>query len=412
MTGNLLNLRITIRNSNTFLQSLSCISRHHRWSHHHTDNRVAEILGNVIKCTMRHDFLLISHRQSLLSIVHNLWSNVFVHVFLHTHVQFLCALGNMALHSLLRVNLVDFAAEIVHQNVLAVHLLLSLGITESLFLYRLKRIDAALLVKVLLILLTCQFLCLVHGRIYKLEQIITQNTFGLSVISYELIALNLILGKIPSIVLSLLLGSSPASFRSRKLLHRLVEVIGSRSYSASADRGSSLLLLTCSLFLCSLHSRAHVASLSLLHRVHLVVAHVHQLPVLHIVCTRSSSRTRLLRSLRLLPLLLILSCHLLCPLRSSHWLLLRLRIYSMESKPLRKLLIGITGNSTISVKRIIELLSVMITLLARRIHELSEMFSSSRYCAICFQGVIKLVKFISSHILFINVYNPSFFVFL
>ena len=84
----------------------------------------------------------------------------------------------------------------------------------------------------------------------------------------------------------------------------------------------------------------------------------------------------------------------------------------MKSESLRKLLIRFTGNSTICVKRIIELLSVMIALLARRIHELSEMFSSSRYCAIGFQGVIKLVKFISSHILYINVYNPSFFVFL
>jgi hypothetical protein len=84
----------------------------------------------------------------------------------------------------------------------------------------------------------------------------------------------------------------------------------------------------------------------------------------------------------------------------------------MESKPLRKLLIGITGNSTISMKRIIELLSVMIALLARRIHELSEMLSRSCNCAISFQGVVKLVKFISSHILYINVYNPSFFVFL
>ena len=418
MTGNLLNLRITISNSNTFLQSLSCISRHHRWSHHHTDNRVAEVLGNIVKRTMRHDFLLITHSQSLLSIVHNLWSNVFVHIFLHTHIQFLCALGNMSLHSLLRINLIDFTAEIVHQNVLTVYLLLSLSITESLFLYRLRRIDAAHLVKVLLILLTCQFLCLVHGRINQTEQIITQNTFGLSVIPYKLVTLNLILGKIPSIVLSLLLGSSPASFWSRKLLHRLVEVLGSRGYSASADRGSSLLFLTCRLFLCSLHARAHIASLSLLHRVHLVVAHVHQLPVLHIVCTRSCCHTRLLRSLRLLPMMLILSCHILCPLRSSHWLLLRywlllrLRIYCVKSESLRKLLIRFTGNSTVCVKRIIELLSVMIALLARRIHELSEMFSSSRYCAIGFQGVIKLVKFISSHILYINVYNPSFFVFL
>ena len=245
VAGNLLNLRITIRNSNTFLQSLSCISRHHRWSHHHTDNRVTEVLCNIVKRTMRHDFLLISHRQSLLSIVHNLRSNVFVHVFLHTHVQFICALGNMALHSLLRINLVDFAAEIIHQSVLAVHLLLRLCITESLFLYRLRRIDAAHLVKVLLILLTCQLLRLVHRRIYKFEQIITQNTFGLSVISYELVTLNLILSKSSCIVLSLLLGSSLFSFRSRKLLHRFVEILGSRSYSASADRGCSLLLLTC-----------------------------------------------------------------------------------------------------------------------------------------------------------------------
>ena len=151
----------------------------------------------------------------------------------------------MALHSLLRINLVDFAAEIVHQNVLTVHLFLSLSITESLFLYRLRRIDAALLVKVLLILLTCQFLCLVHGRINQIEQIITQNTFGLAVIPYELVALNLILGECSSIVLSLLLGSSLFSLRSGKLLHRFVEVLGSRSYSASADRGCSLLLLTC-----------------------------------------------------------------------------------------------------------------------------------------------------------------------
>ena len=245
VAGNLLNLRITISNGNTFLQSLSCISRHHRWSHHHTDNRVTEVLDNIVKRTMRHDFLLVAHRQSLLSIVHNLWSNVFVHVFLHTHVQFLCALGNMALHSLLRINLVDFAAEIIHQSVLAVHLLLRLCITESLFLYRLRRIDAAHLVKVLLILLTCQLLRLVHRRIYKFEQIITQNTFGLSVISYELVTLNLILSKSSCIVLSLLLGSSLFSFRSRKLLHRFVEILGSRSYSASADRGCSLLLLTC-----------------------------------------------------------------------------------------------------------------------------------------------------------------------
>ena len=211
----------------------------------------------------------------------------------------------MALHTLLRINLVDFAAEIVHQNVLTVYLLLSLSITESLFLYRLRSIDAAHLVKVLLILLTCQFLCLVHGRINQTEQIITQNTFGLSVIPYKLVTLHLILGKCSCIVLSLLLRSSPASFWSRKLLHRLVEVLGSRGYSASADRGSSLLLLTCRLFLCSLHARAHIASLILLHRVHLVVAHVHQLPVLHIVCTRSCCHTRLLRSLGLLPLLLI-----------------------------------------------------------------------------------------------------------
>ena len=237
MSGNLLNLCITVCDSDTFLQSLSGISRHHGWSQHHTDDRVVEVLGNIVKRTMRHDFLLITHRQSLLSIVHNLRSNVFVNVFLHTHVQFLCALGNMALHSLLRVNLVDFAAEIVHQNVLSVYLFLRLSITESLFLYRLRCIDAAHLVKVLLILLTCQLLRLIHGRINQTEKIITQNTFGLSVISYELVALNLILGKIPSIVLSLLLGSSPASFRSRKLLHRLVEVLGSRGYSASADRG-------------------------------------------------------------------------------------------------------------------------------------------------------------------------------
>ena len=259
MTGNLLNLCITISNSNTFLQSLSCISRHHRWSHHHTDNRVAKVLGNIVKRTMRHDFLLITHSQSLLSIVHNLWSNVFVHVFLHTHVQFLCALGNMPLHSLLRINLIDFTAEIVHQNVLTVYLLLSLSITESLFLYRLRRIDAAHLVKVLLILLTCQFLCLVHGRINQTEQIITQNTFGLSVIPYKLVTLHLILGKCSCIVLALLLRCSPASFWSRKLLHRLVEVLGSRVYSASADRCSSLLFLTCRLFLCSLHASTHIA---------------------------------------------------------------------------------------------------------------------------------------------------------
>ena len=417
VAGNLLNFRITISYGNTFLQSLSCISRHHRWSHHHTDNRVAEVLDNIVKRTMRHDFLLISHRQSLLGIVHNLWSNVFVHIFLHTHVQFLCTFGNMALHSLLRINLADFFAEIVHQNVLTVHLLLCLSITESLFLYRLRRIDTAHLVKVLLILLTCQFLCLVHGRIYQFEQIITQNTFGLAVISYELVALNLILGECSSIVLSLLLGSSLFSLRSRKLLHRLVEVLGSRGYSASADRGSPLLFLTCRLFLCSLHACARITSLSLLHWVHLVVAHVHQLPVLHVVRTRSSSRSRLLHFL--LSWLLILSCDFLRSLLHSllldrlNWLLLlRLRIYCMQSKPLRKLLIRITGNSTIGVKRIIELLSVMVALLAGRIHELSEMFSRSRYCAICFQGVIKLVKFISSHILYINVYNPSFFVFL
>ena len=382
VAGNLLNLRITIRNGNTFLQSLSCISRHHRWGHNHTDDRVAEVLGDIVNRTVRHDFLLITHRQSLLCIVHNLWSNVFVHVFLHTHVQFLCTLGNMALHSLLRINLVDFTAEIVHQNVLAVHLLLCLGITESLFLYRLRRIDAALLVKVLLILLTCQLLRLIHGRINQTEQIVCQNTLGLSVISYELISLNLILSESSCIVLSLLLGSSLFSFRSRKLLHRFVEVLGSRSDSASVDRGSPLLLLTCRLFLCSLHACARITSLSLLHWVHLVVAHVHQFPVLHVVCARSSSRTRLLSLL--LSWLLILSRHFLRSFlhrllldRLNRLLLLRLRIYCMKSESLRKLLIRFTGNSTIGVKRIIELLSVMIALLARRIHELSEMFSSS-----------------------------------
>ena len=294
MPCHLLNFRITISNSNTFLQSLSCISRHHRWSHHHTDNRVAEVLGNIVKRTMRHDFLLVAHRQSLLCIVYDLWSHVLVNIFLHTHIQSFGTLGNMALHSLLRINLADFLAEIVHQNVLAVHLLLRLGITESLFLYRLRCIDAAHLIKVLLILLTCQLLRLIHGRINKVEQIIAQNPFGLAVIPYELVTLNLILGECSSIVLSLLLGSSPASFWSRKLLHRLVEVLGSRGYSASADRGCSLPFLTFSLFLCSLHTCARIASLSLLHRVHLVVAHVHQPPVLHVVRTRSSSRSRLL----------------------------------------------------------------------------------------------------------------------
>ena len=195
-------------------------------------------------------------------------------------------------------------------------------------------------------------------------------------------------------------------------------------YSASAYRGSSLLLLTCRLFLCSLHSRAHIASLSLLNRVHLVVAHVHQLPVLHVVCTRSSSRTSLLlilskrfcllifRLFQRLCLLILRRNFLRSLLHSKRLLLLRLRIYCVKSESLRKLLIRFTGNSTVCVKRIIELLSVMIALLARRIYELPEMFSSSRYCAIGFQGVIKLVKFISSHILYINVYNPSFFVFL
>ena len=243
---------------------------------------------------MRHDLLLVAHRQSLLCIVHDLWSHVLVNIFLHTHIQSFGTLGNMALHSLLRINLADFLAEIVHQNVLTVHLFLRLGITESLFLYRLRRIDAAHLVKVLLILLTCQLLRLIHGRINQAEKIITQNTFGLSVISYELVALNLILGKCSSIVLSLLLGSSLSSLWSRKLLHCLIEVLGSRGYSASADRGSSLLFLTCSLFLCSLHACARITSLSLLHRIHLVVTHVHQLPVLHVVRTRSSSRSRLL----------------------------------------------------------------------------------------------------------------------
>ena len=187
-------------------------------------------------------------------------------------------------------------------------------------------------------------------------------------------------------------------------------------YSASADRGSSLLLLTCSLFLCSLHPCSRITGLNLLHRGHLVVTHVHQFPVLHVVCARSSSRTRLLSLL--LSWLLILSRHLLRSLLHRllpdrlNSLLLRLRIYCVKSQSLSKLLIRITGNSTIGMKRIIELLSVMIALIAGSIHELSEMFSSSRYCAIGFQGVIKLVKFISSHILYINVYNPSFFVFL
>ena len=97
---------------------------------------------------------------------------------------------------------------------------------------------------------------------------------------------------------SLLLGSSLFSLRRATLLHRLVEILGSRGYSASADRGSSLLLLTCRLLLCSLHACARITSLSLLHRGHLVVAHVHQLPVLHVVCTRSGSRSRLLQLFR------------------------------------------------------------------------------------------------------------------
>ena len=50
---------------------------------------------------MRHDFLLISHSQSLLRIVHNLWSHVLVNVFLHTHVQFLRIPSDIALHILL-----------------------------------------------------------------------------------------------------------------------------------------------------------------------------------------------------------------------------------------------------------------------------------------------------------------------
>ena len=320
----------------------------------------------------------------------------------------------MLLQSFLRVYFLQLRTEGVGKYILTV--------LDSVVLQILPRLVSQIgiitsFLQSLLILRPRQIISLLHRRGYKRVNLWCNGAI-FAVIIGKIITLYLILGKCSSIVLSLLLCSSLFSLRSRKLLHRLVEILGSRSYSASADRSCSLLLLTCSLFLCSLHARAHIASLSLLHRVHLVVAHVHQLPVFHIVCTRSSSRTRLLRSLRLLPLLPILSCHLLCPLRSSHWLLLRywlllrLRIYSMESKPLRKLLIGITGNSTISMKRIIELLSVMIALLARRIYELSEMFSSSRYCAISFQGVIKLVKFISSHILYINVYKPSFFVFL
>ena len=294
VTGNLLDLRITISDGDTFLQSPSGISRHDRWSHHHADNGVAEILGDIVKRTVRHDFLLAAHRKSLLGIVHDLRSHVPVNIFLHTHVEFPCTLGNMALHSLLRIDLADFPAEIVHQDVLAVHLFLRLRITESLFLYRLGRIDAALPVKVLLILLTCQLLRLIHGRIYQTEKIITQNASGLPVISCEPAALNLIPGKCPCIVLSLLSGSGLSGLWSRKLLHRLAEVPGSRGYPASADRGSSLLLLTCSLFLCSLHTCARIAGLSLLHRVHLAVAHVHQPPVLHVVRTGSSSRSRLL----------------------------------------------------------------------------------------------------------------------
>ena len=270
--------------------------------------------------------------------------------------------------------------------------------------------------QILLILRPRQIISLLHRRGYKRVNLWCNGAI-FAVILVKIIALNLILGECSSIVLSLLLGSSLFSLRSRKLLHSFVEVLGSRGYSASADRGSPLLFLTCRLFLCSLYACARITSLSLLHWVHLVVAHVHQLPVLHVVRTRSSSRSRLLSLL--LPWLLILSCDFLRSLLHSllldrlNWLLLlRLRIYCMQSKPLRKLLIRITGNSTIGVKRIIELLSVMIALLARRIHELSEMFSRSRYCAIGFQGVIKLVKFISSHILYINVYNPSFFVFL
>ena len=322
----------------------------------------------------------------------------------------------MLLQSLLRVYFLQLGTEGVGKYILSVldpvvlqvlpRLVSQIGIITS-------------FLQILLILRPRQIVCLLHRRGNKRINLRCNGAI-FAVIHHKVIALNLILSKIPCIVLSLLLGSSPASLRSRKLLHRFVEVLGSRGDSASADRCSSLLLLTCRLLLCSLHSRAHIASLSLLRRIHLVVTHVHQLPVLHIICTRSSSRTRLLRSLRLLPLLLILRCYSLCPLRSSHWLLLRywlrfllrLRIYSMKSQSLSKLLIRITGNSTICVKRIIELLSVLIALLARRIHELSEMFSSSRYCAIGFQGVIKLVKFISSHILYINVYNPSFFVFL
>ena len=232
-------------------------------------------------------------------------SNILVNVLLHAHVQLVGTLHDVLLQSLLRVYFLQLGTEGVGKYILAVldpvvlqilpRLVSQIGIITS-------------FLQSLLILRPRKIISLLHRSGNKRINL-RRNGAIFAVIIGKIITLHLILGECSCIVLSLLLGSSLFSLRSRKLLHRFVEVLGSRGDSASADRGSSLLLLTCRLLLCSLHACARITSLSLLHRVHLVVAHVHQPPVLHVVCTRSSSRSRLLSLL--LPWLPILSCDFL-----------------------------------------------------------------------------------------------------
>ncbi len=98
--------------------------------------------------------------------------------------------------------------------------------------------------------------------------------------------------------------------------------------------------------------------------------------------------------------------HLSRSLRLAHLLLRLLLLFCcMKPQSLSKLLIRAAANSSVGMKGIIQLLSVLIPLLARRIHVFLEVLPRSRYCAVCFQRIVKLVEFISTHIyLCINLY--------
>ena len=145
-----------------------------------------------------------------------------------------------------------------------------------------------------------------------------------------------------------------------------------------------------SLFPCSPHTTTNRLCLRTLHRCHLTSRFSEQVPLLYII----RCALRLLRlSLSLLRCFLRNSSLHLHRRHRLSWSIARLwllgsRSYGMKPKFLRKLFIGRTLYSSISVKGFIQLLSIEITLLALGVHEFFKVLPCAAYCTISLQGII------------------------